>query len=375
MIVQEYVPRYRDAFFSRLKESAAQRGIEVLVAAGTPGATLATRGDDSSSAIDIKIWQKELKFLGRRITLRNIMPALRDADAVVMEQARRNLDAYLLFGRKNCRLRKGLWGHGKDYTNPTSRADKRLVKWLVNRSNWFFAYTPGGAEAVASYGFPADRVTTVFNSIDSTALRSQVGSVTSIDIERFRRAETLRGTVLLFLGALDSSKRLDFLIESVDLLRKQRPNFTLLVAGEGRMRTYIEKCASTRPYVRVTGALQGRQKATALASCAAIVMPGRVGLVAVDSFAAGKPIVTTDWPWHAPEFEYLRAGEVAVVTDNNVHSFAHELDSLLNDPSRMRRLQAGAHERHGHYSVEAMAENYARGLSDWLLAEGRGGKS
>src|SRR2546430_7127029 len=33
---------------------------------------------------------------------------------------------------------------------------------------------------------------------------------------------------------------------------------------------------------------------------------GRVGLVILDAFAAGLPLVATDLTFHGPEFEYLR---------------------------------------------------------------------
>jgi glycosyltransferase involved in cell wall biosynthesis len=83
--------------------------------------------------------------------------------------------------------------------------------------------------------------------------------------------------------------------------------------------------------------------------------------VSVDSFVLGTPIVTTDWPWHAPEFEYLMPGRNAVVTPDDVQAYADGVAALLRDPARVDELRRGCAEAAPRYAVEQMVDRFAVG--------------
>ncbi len=108
-----------------------------------------------------------------------------------------------------------MWGHGRTYTKRAGRLQERVKQWLTLRSRWFFAYTQGGAQAVIRLGFPAERVTVVQNTIDSTSLRELVAQERENANEEFREKYGLDTATAVFVGGLDASKRLDFLIAAV----------------------------------------------------------------------------------------------------------------------------------------------------------------
>ena len=60
--------------------------------------------------------------------------------------------------------------------------------------------------------------------------------------------------------------------------------------------------------------------------------------MALDSLVAGTPIVTTNYPYHAPEFDYLADGMTAVVTPNDEHSYADGLVAFLTDRPRQQEM-------------------------------------
>lgn len=86
------------------------------------------------------------------------------------------------------------------------------------------------------------------------------------------------------------------------------------------------------------------------------VMPGRVGLVAVDAMTLGLPIITTDWPFHAPERDYLTS-EFSVVTKQTAGSFAAGVVSVLNDSERRSEMASAARTHSARLSIECTAEN------------------
>lgn len=364
-IVQEYVPRYRAPFFNHLRASASSKGIELVVAAGTPGEVQATR-DDSAAVPGLRaITQRERRVFGKRVTVRDIGPATQDANFLILEQARRNIDAYLILGGRRPAMPTALWGHGRDYTHAPGAVSRAAYHWITRRADWFFSYTEGGKDAVVDLGYPANRVTVVQNSFDTSELTRDIGSLRSRDIAAFAYKHDLRGKTALFIGGIDESKRVPFLLEAARQASERDPEFRLLVAGAGTDSALVENALRDSAWLRYLGPVAGSEKALALASSQVLAMPGRVGLVAVDSFAAGIPIITTDWPWHAPEFEYLQDGMNAVVSPNTVEHFAGALHAVMGDMPRRTKLSLGAAQERDRYTVDEMANRYLEGLLLW----------
>jgi glycosyltransferase involved in cell wall biosynthesis len=351
------------AFFEALHERAQRDGIELVVACGRPRHLVAMRDDAGTLSFVTHLRQREWTILGRRVVIRRAKGVMARADLVILEHARRNLDAYpLLAMRRNRQCLVALWGHGKDYTQPSHALDRAIQRWLASRADWFFAYTRGGAEAVAAQGYPRARTTVVQNSIDTTSLRKSVAAVTCESIEAFIAAHDLHGKTALFIGALDESKRLPFLLEAGKRAHELDPGFRLIIAGDGGGRRDVEQWAAQFSWLHFLGPVSGDEKAVALACAQVLAMPGRVGLVSVDSFASGVPIVTTDWAWHAPEFEYLGGGRNAVVTADETSAYARTLIETLNDPDLLVGLQAACLEASEIFTVEAMTENFLEGI-------------
>src|SRR5262249_20738395 len=93
-----------------------------------------------------------------------------------------------------------------------------------------------------------------------------------------------------------------------------------------------------------------------------LLVPGAVGLVALDSFALGIPLVTTNWPWHGPEFEYLTPGANAVVTGDHIDDYAREIQHYLSNEEELGMMKAACLAEAPRFSVEKMAQNFANGV-------------
>lgn len=372
VILQEYIPTYRAPFFEALRLRGLEEQIDIRIAYGRVAGGQALRADSTDLDFGLPIQQKEYRLFGKRLVVRSISGAIRDANLVILEQARRNLDSYTLL--RPVRPKKplvALWGHGSDYTRTSGPIDRAALRWLTERADWFFAYTKGGAEAVQKIGFPQNRTTVVQNSIDASTLRDQITSLTPSRIDNFSDMWQLKNRTALFLGGLDYSKRISFLLQAADKAHALDDRFRLLIAGTGELQTEIESWTFQRPWTGYLGPLAGVEKAVALAAAQVLVIPGRVGLVAVDSFASGRPIVTTDWPWHAPEFEYLEESVTAKVTEDDPDVYGLELVNLLSDSEALARLSSACVAAADKYSLENMVTNFLVGVRDALAVGSR----
>lgn len=370
VIFQEYVPHYRAPFFSGLRDRAAQEGIDLTIACGHPRREQALRSDSADLDFTTSIEQREWSVFGRRLVLRKVSDIIPNADLVIIEQARRNIDAYQLLGaRRQKGPRIALWGHGRDYTKKAGMLERSVQKWLTLRADWFFSYTAGGIAAVTGFGFPESRTTLVQNSTDTLGLRNDIEAITEESKHGLIMKHGLSEMTAIFVGALDESKRLPFLIEAARRVYEIDPRFRLLIMGDGHLRSRVEGWAIEYSWLTYLGTLTGVDKARALACSQILTMPGRVGLVAVDSFAAALPIVTTDWQWHAPEFEYLVSGMNAVITLDDVDAFATGILATLHDAKMLKLLKAACSVASKTYTIRAMVENFVTGMTQALAVE------
>lgn len=353
-IVQEYVPLYRKALFDELARLARAEGDEVTVYAGRPSAMQAGRNDAVTDASWLRsIKQHEFRILHRRATVRLLPRSVWRADLIVVEQARRNLDLPILLLWPRSRRKTGLWGHGADHVTVPSRFDRFVSRALLRRAAWLFAYTPKGAVAAARTGMDTTRTTVVYNSVDSSTLRRDMASIPMSESRPPARAA--------FIGGLDSSKRIEELIQIGEAAHAMEPRFRLTVAGDGVLRSTVTAAAARFAWFDFVGPVSGPAKAELLVRSDLLLLPGRVGLAAVDSLVAGRPIVTLADSTHAPEFEYLVPGETCFVA-GSVSGAAKTVVHLLRDRRALEVAQDRCRAASEQYSIEKTARYFHRGL-------------
>lgn len=367
LIVQPYIPAYRVPFFMDLTRRLERVGVETVIAAGDADPQQSQRRDSAALPNLAKLPEWRLALGGRSVVFRSVEKLLGGVGLVVLEQARRNTEAYRLLLKPRGRgFPIALWGHGATQSRSTSRTEDLLLDMLTRRSDWFFAYTDAGARHVRQLGFPGERVTVVRNSTDVTSLRLARAAIGDAEIQEMSRRYGLTpGRTGLYVGGLDSSKRISFLLEAVDRVRQHLPGFRLLVAGRGP-EEHLVRGAEARGTARWLKHVTGGELALAGAAADVLLIPGRVGLVAVDSFALGIPILTTDWPYHAPEFEYLTPGQDSVVTPDSIECYADAIVNLLRDETRLKNLSERCATRACDFSVSAMASRFADGVQACL---------
>ena len=251
---------------------------------------------------------------------------------------------------------------GRNFTSAGNRLDDRLEGWLCRRASHLFAYTEVGAKHLTSAGIEPSKITVVRNSTDTELLRRHQRQCTTAEVDALRDRLQLDGKrVVLFVGAFDKPKRLPFLFESVDLMHKADPSLVLLMGGAGPLDDYVADVAATRPYVTNLGRLDAAALARLSHLTDLLLMPGRVGLVAVDSLALGVPLATTRHAFHAPEVEYLTE-ETSLWSADDPAAYAEAVTALLADPERRSAMVRASISAGDELSSDRSGERFVSGI-------------
>ena len=373
-IVQRVLPHYRIPFFVGLHDCLAAAGIRLRLIYGQefPGTVPQTCCLPEPWAQ--QIINKYLRFPGVELVWQPCLDSISGSDLVVVEQANRYLVNYLLHLKRRRRLLKlAYFGHGRNMQSARPECFReRFKKLFLDKIDWWFAYTELTRTLVAASGFPAERITVVQNTIEISEGNGQTGAVRQLDLSTLRAELGLVGdNVAVYCGGMHADKRLDFLLNSCLELRKLLPDFEMLFIGSGPEQRKVEQAARSYSWIHYAGP-RFEDRVPYLKLGKALLMPGLVGLVIVDSFSVEVPLITTSIPVHSPEIAYLENGINGIMTTNNLESYVSSVYSYLRSPEQQRHLREGCRRSARLYSTENMIANFAEGIKRCLDSEFKG---
>jgi glycosyltransferase involved in cell wall biosynthesis len=355
---------YRVPFHEGVRARLSSAGITYRLVYGTPTSEEMKKGD--LATLEWAELTPTAYFLHDRLVWQSL-PVGQRPDLVIVGQENKNLINYWLqVTRYFTGVKVALFGHGRNFQARNSASlGERFKRFWITRADWWFAYTERSAEIVAECGFSRDRITIFNNSIDTSAIRRQLATISAEERDTLRR-ESFSGSenIAVYIGGLYDLKRIDFMIEAAELVRESVPDFQLLVIGKGPDFPIVQKAADRHAWLHAQGACFGREK-TLLASLGSVLlMPGLVGLGVLDSFAYGIPMVTTAVPYHSPEVDYLQDGVNGVVVQDcdDVSAYAKAVVEIFQNQTLRNSLKIGASEALENYSIEKMAERFSDGV-------------
>jgi glycosyltransferase involved in cell wall biosynthesis len=356
-IIQDYVPSYRAKFFELLRGRLLEEGVDLRILAHLPYGAQRARGDSVGLDFvdDFPQWHAQV---GKRsFVLPQRLREFHNFDSLIgslrgSSFSTHAMIAHCLWNKKSF----GLWGHVRNYVNPDNFLDLLIEKRQMGLATSVFAYTDSGKDFGLKQGIDSDKIFVLNNTFDLSELNYEIGKVTTHNLtEMINRYNLVPGKTVLYMGGLDSSKRIDFLASALNQIWLTDPKVRLLVVGDGRDK-YLLDSASLRGQVHFLDNSNQQSKAVASRVAKLILMPGRIGLVAVDSIALGIPIVTTNFAFHAPEFDYLVEGK---------SKFTSKFDSPLSFSElvlRLLDLEDPLSFSESPPSIEKMLDTFVQGV-------------
>jgi glycosyltransferase involved in cell wall biosynthesis len=370
IVVQRVVPHYRVAFFDLLSRELRKINCKLIVLYGKElSGTVPKTAKIEDFHWAVKIKNRYFKILGIEVVWQPVLNFVKGADLIIIEQASRLLVNYLLIALCVLNVKRvAYWGHGRNF----QKNDDYIFfeKWkslLSSKVDWWFPYTKKGEDIVAGLGFPKSKINVVWNSIDTLSLVKKRREVSEGVLNSIKaRLGIASENIAIFCGGLYAEKKLGFLLEACGIVRRQVPDFSLIIIGDGPDLNIVQRHMERNDWIYYVGEVTGENRIPYFELCKLTVMPGLVGLVIIDSFIFDAPLVTVSHNLHSPEIEYLENGVNGFITPPSIEEYSSKIVELLNNPQKRIGLLKGCQESANKYSIEDMVKNFLLGIRSIL---------
>jgi glycosyltransferase involved in cell wall biosynthesis len=166
--------------------------------------------------------------------------------------------------------------------------------------------------------------------------------------------------VVLFVGRVTKSKRLDDLLEASQFLDE---GVGLVIVGGGLSSAQRERISQSRNIIYLGEIYEGDKVNRIFKMADVFCIPGKMGLGINQAYYWGLPAVTQDVR-HSPEIMYLKNGQNGFIVERgNLRSLAQKLNYLVSSPEIQEKFGSAAkHEIELNGSIDKMCDGFLQAL-------------
>jgi glycosyltransferase involved in cell wall biosynthesis len=342
-IIQNRLAPFRVAFFNRLAQTG---GIDLTVFcsdAQMPTAVAATTSQPHFA----------LRPLGTialgRLALHPALPCaiLAGKFQVVVAEARLGLLSLplVLF---LCRLtgKRFLWwtcGWEPDEARSLSEFKRAVRRFLCRAADGGIAYSNTARAYLISLGTRPENTWVAHNSLDTESLLGIEKELLQ-ETEHLRRLKAEHNaanrSVVLFVGKLTQTKRVDLLLRAFEKVHQVRPEAVLWIVGDGPEKSRLEEIARQcgELPVRFFGEITEPRAISSLYMAADVfALPGTGGLAINQAMTFGKPVVVSSADGTEEDLVTDGVNGLYFATDD-ADDLAAKILQLLDDPALRARM-------------------------------------
>ncbi len=241
----------------------------------------------------------------------------------------------------------------------------RVYEWMdklfLRRHDLVVAISPTQKQIARRYGVPAEKVWWIPNAIDTQRLPEAVHP------QQWREHLSLPCDSVLIgsVGRLSKEKGYEYLIRALSILSEDSLPASVVLAGEGPERKFLEQLVKTSQLLRTVRFIgevpNGAQLISALDLFVLPSLTEGMPNVILEAFAYKTPVVATA-VGGVPEL--VKDGETGwLVPPRDPHALAQAIREALSNPEEARRRAENAY-RHllENFTVEKQAEAWERAL-------------
>jgi glycosyltransferase involved in cell wall biosynthesis len=168
----------------------------------------------------------------------------------------------------------------------------------------------------------------------------------------------------LFIGSLYQTKRIDLLIEAINILRaKVHQPIKLIIVGNGDQKSNLMRLVSElnlEEIVFFKGSINDENELQRLYDQSILcISPGQAGLTILQSMAAGVAFVTSSDAITGGEISSIENGKTGITYDGKMNTLIDIMEDALTDKSKYIQIGKNARRKYEkNFKIENMVENF-----------------
>lgn len=232
---------------------------------------------------------------------------------------------------------------GRKHTGVRSML-QRWISHIERNCDAIWAYSTQAKKVFLADGVQEEKIFVGVNVIDTSQREAEANLVHDKE----------DGFNIVFVGAINKTKRLELLVDAVEEISKVRENVCLHIVGDGnympKIKDYVERKKEKINVVfhgRITDGL-----GSLISQYQVMVLPGLGGLAIVDGMACSLPVISG--PADGTELDLIKNNENGFVTREMTRDYIVEkLRFLYDNPEKTRAMGKKSFEKiTGQYSFE-----------------------
>lgn len=201
------------------------------------------------------------------------------------------------------------WTHGMKGNNTIM--GKLIEKKFYHLCNKILLYGTYSKKIMLSEGFDKNKLIPIYNSLDyanQVEIRKKLFT-NNVFKEHFKNDNP----VLVYIGRVQKSKKIDLLFNSLKILAGQGHLFNLIIIGEevdnSNVSNLITNSQLSKQVWHYGACYEEMEIANLFYNSDICISPGLIGLTAIHAMTYGVPVITSDqFNQHGPEFEAIIPG-------------------------------------------------------------------
>ena len=246
------------------------------------------------------------------------------------------------------------WGLGAPpLGGPLALLRQRERLSLLHSLDAIIAYSRQGAEQYWQLRIPSDRIYVAFNAVELPPQNPPL----------HRPAEYNGKATVLFVGRLQSRKRVDLLLQACALLQDELQPHVIIV-GDGPARQEYEILAKQiYPTAEFVGSKQGAELEQYFARADLFVLPGTGGLAIQQAMAHGLPVIVAHGD--GTQDDLVRSENGWQVPPDDLQALNVILNQAISNPAQLRQMGIASYRIVAEeINVDKMTEVFIRALND-----------
>ena len=216
------------------------------------------------------------------------------------------------------------------------------LEYVWKNAAGIIAYSTLAKEYFMNIGIPSEKIFVCHNTLNVGEFDKQINQVSDETIKEIRNKYVPQnGNMILYVGAVETRKRIKDLIDAADIVHKKNALTSLVIIGDGNAFQELKEYAEGRDYVFLLGSIIDGVIPYFM-SCDVFALPSEGGLSLNQAMICSKPVIASSAD--GTELDLIEDGKNGFLfQETDVNDLAEKIQSVLDN--RERRIEMGRYSR------------------------------